>query len=457
MKLWGGRFTKETDALVEEFTASITFDKRLADEDIRGSMAHCRMLSACKIISEEDAESILAGLAEIREEIREGKMEFSVALEDIHMHVEKRLIEKIGPAGGKLHTARSRNDQVALDMHMFVKKEILAVAALLENLQSVLLDAAETNLDVIMPGYTHLQRAQPLLFAHHLLAYFWMLQRDRERFRDAYSRADLMPLGSGALAGTTFPVDREMVAKELDFAALYENSMDAVSDRDFVVEFLFNSALLMTHLSRLSEDIIIWNSAEFGFVTLDDAFTTGSSIMPQKKNPDVAELVRGKSGRVLGNLVALFTVLKGLPLTYNKDLQEDKEGLFDTVDTAKNSLALYAAMIRTMKVNSEKMYLAVEGDFASATDLADYLVEKGLPFRDAHAVVGRLVGQCIKDEKRLTDLTCEELSCASPLFTADATDRLTPQSCVNARRSRGGTAREAVEKQLLAARKALHK
>ncbi|MBS4023801.1 MAG: argininosuccinate lyase [Dethiobacter sp.] len=455
MKLWGGRFSKETDSLVEEFTASIDFDRRLAAEDIRGSMAHSRMLSACGIISGDEAKSILEALAEISEEIARGEMQFSAALEDIHMHVEKRLIEKIGPAGGKLHTARSRNDQVALDMHMFVKTEILATEALVQNLQSVLLQVAQANLDVIMPGYTHLQRAQPVLFSHHLLAYFWMLQRDRERLQDSYARADLMPLGAGALAGTTFPIDREMVADELGFAGIYENSMDAVSDRDFAVEFLFNSALLMTHLSRLSEDIILWNSAEFNFITLDDAFTTGSSIMPQKKNPDVAELVRGKFGRVLGNLVALFTVLKGLPLTYNKDLQEDKEGLFDTVDTVKISLTLYAAMLRTVKVNSEKMYTAVAGDFASATDLADYLVVKGLPFRDAHAVVGRLVGICIEEKRRLVDLSEQELKDASALFGPDAKAKLTPESCIAARRSRGGTARDAVEIQITAARSAL--
>ena len=301
MKLWGGRFNKETDALVEEFTASIFFDHRLAEEDVRGSMAHCKMLAACGIIAQEEAEAMLAGLGEIIDEIKRGEMEFSPSLEDIHMHVEKRLIEKIGPVGGKLHTGRSRNDQVALDMHMFVKKEILATASLLVNLQEAIIATAKANMDTVMPGYTHLQRAQPVLFAHHLMAYFWMLQRDRERFLDGYKRADWLPLGAGALAGTTFPINREMVAEELGFAKLYENSMDAVSDRDFVAEYLFNASLLMIHLSRLSEDLILWNSAEFGFITLDDAFTTGSSIMPQKKNPDVAELVRGKTGRVLGD------------------------------------------------------------------------------------------------------------------------------------------------------------
>ena len=448
MKLWGGRFTKETDALVEAFTASIPFDKRLFDEDIRGSIAHCRMLAHCGVLTKDEAEAILAGLAVIREEIERGEMEFDVALEDIHMHVEKTLIKKIGPVGGKLHTGRSRNDQVALDMHLFVKKEILNTAALIRNLQEAILDAALENLDAVMPGYTHLQRAQPVLFSHHLMAYFWMLQRDRERFLDGYKRADWLPLGAGALAGTTFPIDREMVAAELKFAKIYENSMDAVSDRDFVLEYLFNASVMMTHLSRISEDLILWNSQEFGFVTLDDAFTTGSSIMPQKKNPDVAELVRGKTGRVYGNLFGLLTVLKGLPMTYNKDLQEDKEGLFDTVDTVNVSLALYAAMLRTLQVDKSRMYAAVAGDFASATDLADYLVRKGLPFRDAHAVVGGLVGKCVAENRRLVDLAVGELQEASEMFAADALDLLPPEACVAARKSRGGTAREAVLSQM---------
>ncbi|NLN06086.1 MAG: argininosuccinate lyase [Firmicutes bacterium] len=452
MKLWGGRFSKETDALVEAFTASIAFDKRLYEEDIRGSMAHCRMLAACGIITREEADSILRGLEEIRGEIERGEMAFTAALEDIHMHIEKRLIDKIGPVGGKLHTARSRNDQVALDLHLYVRKEIKETIALIIALQETLLAVAEKHTDTIMPGYTHLQRAQPVTFAHHLLAYFWQLQRDKERFRDTYRRADWMPLGAGALAGTTFPINREMVREELGFARLYENSMDAVSDRDFILEFLANASILMMHLSRLSEDLILWNSQEFGFVTLDDAFTTGSSIMPQKKNPDVAELVRGKTGRVYGHLLGLLTVLKGLPLTYNKDLQEDKEGLFDTVDTVKSCLALYSAMLRTLEVDKEKMYQAVDGDLASATDLADYLVRKGLPFREAHAVVGRLVGKCVAEKRRLKELTVEELQAASPLFAADALDLLPPEACVAARTSRGGTAAAAVQEQLRKAR-----
>lgn len=452
MKLWGGRFDKDTDRLVEEFTASISFDRRLAEEDIAGSMAHCRMLASQGIISQEEAGRILAGLAEVREEIRRGEFTYSAALEDIHLHVEQRLTEKIGPAGGKLHTGRSRNDQVALDMHLYVRKEILAVASLVASLQQVILEVAESNLDVIMPGYTHLQRAQPVLFSHHLLAYFWMLTRDRERFLDAYKRADWMPLGAGALAGTTFPVDREMVAAELGFARLYENSLDAVSDRDFVAEFLSAAALLMVHLSRFSEDLILWSSSEFSFITLDDAFTTGSSMMPQKKNPDIPELVRGKTGRVLGSLLAVLTMLKGLPLAYNKDMQEDKEVFFDAVDTIKMCLTLYAAMLRTVNINAARMYAAVEGDFASATDLADYLVRQGLPFREAHAVVGRLVGNCVNAGRSLAELSLEELRDASPLLGMEALQLLTPESCVAARRARGGTAREAVEEQLKKAR-----
>jgi len=448
MKLWGGRFDKETDRLVEEFTASISFDRRLAEEDIAGSIAHCRMLASQGIISAEEAGQILAGLEQVREEIRRGEFTYSAVLEDIHLHVEQRLTEIIGPVGGKLHTGRSRNDQVALDMHLYIRKVILAVASLVGSLQQVILDVAAANLEVIMPGYTHLQRAQPVLFSHHLLAYFWMLARDRERLMDAYKRADWMPLGAGALAGTTFPVDREMVAAELGFARLYENSLDAVSDRDFVAEFIFNASLLMVHLSRFSEDLVLWSSSEFAFVTLDDAFTTGSSMMPQKKNPDIPELVRGKTGRVLGSLVAIMTMLKGLPLAYNKDMQEDKEGLFDTVDTVKACLTLYAALLRTMKINARKMYAAAAGDFASATDLADYLVRQGLPFREAHAVVGRLVGSCVATGRSLPELTPEELLQASPLLGAEALLLLAPEACVAARRARGGTAREAVEMQL---------
>ena len=354
-----------------KFSASLPFDRRLAPQDIRGSMAHAAMLAACGIITAEEAEAIQAGLQEIAAELKEGRFPFELEDEDIHMNIEKRLTEKIGAAGGKLHTARSRNDQVALDLHLFLMEEIREIDKMVADLQEVFLELARKFMGVVLPGYTHLQRAQPVLFSHHLLAYFWMLQRDRERLAGAYRRADLMPLGAGALSGTSFPIDRRMVAASLGFTRLYENSMDAVSDRDYIVEFLSCAALLMAHLSRLSEELILWSSAEFGFIELDDAYTTGSSMMPQKKNPDVAELARGKTGRVYGSLMALLTVLKGLPLTYNKDLQEDKEGLFDTVDTLKALLPLMGEMLLTMRINRPRMEAAAQDDFACATDLAD--------------------------------------------------------------------------------------
>ena len=376
-KLWGGRFTRDTDASVEEFTSSISFDQRLYRQDILGSMAHARMLGRCGIITQEETDAIIAGLTSILADIEAGNFSFEIALEDIHMNIEKRLTERIGPVGGKLHTARSRNDQVALDTHMYAKGAVLAIARLIHAMESALVEVAEANLAVIMPGYTHLQRAQPVLFAHHLLAYFHMLSRDFERLQGVWKRSDIMPLGAGALAGTTFPIDRRMVAAELKFGRIYENSMDAVSDRDYILEFLSFASILMMHLSRLSEEMILWSSTEFAFIELDDAHCTGSSIMPQKKNPDVCELVRGKTGRVVGHLMAMLTILKGLPMTYNKDLQEDKEGLFDTVDTLKFSLSVYAAMLKGMKVNSSRMRQALADDFSNATDMADYLVRKG--------------------------------------------------------------------------------
>jgi len=448
MKLWGGRFTKETDKFVEAFSASIPFDKRLASEDILGSIAHCSMLADCDIISIDEGKAIIGGLKEILEEIQRDELTFPIEAEDIHMRVEQRLIEKIGIVGKKLHTGRSRNDQVALDMHMFVKKEISAVLSLVRNLQKAIVDVATKCIDVLMPGYTHMQRAQPVLFSHHLLAYFWMLERDAGRLKDCLKRADTMPLGAGALAGTTFPINREMVAQILDFSSIYENSMDAVSDRDFVAEFIFCSSLIMIHLSRLSEDLILWSTSEFGFVEIDDAFTTGSSIMPQKKNPDIAELVRGKTGRSMGNLVGIMTILKGLPLSYNRDMQEDKELLFDMVDTVESSLKVYAEMFASIKPNKEKMLKAVEGDMCCATDLADYLVRKGLPFRDAHEVVGKLVAKCLHENKALTDLSLRELVEASSFFEIDAQKVLSPEACIKARSARGGTAKSSVEEQL---------
>lgn len=439
-KLWGGRFSKNTNELVDAFNASIDFDKRLYREDIRGSIAHAGMLAQQGIIPAEDGEKIIAGLKEILADIEAGNFDFSVALEDIHMNVEARLTERIGSAGARLHTARSRNDQVALDMHMYMKREIAEVAELLIRFEQALLEVARKHDKTLMPGYTHLQRAQPITLAHHLLAYFNMLQRDFRRLLSVWEGADMMPLGAGAIAGTTFPIDRFNVAEQLNFGKVYGNSMDAVSDRDYVIEFLSFAATLMMHLSRLSEEICLWSSTEFGFIELDDAFATGSSMMPQKKNPDIAELVRGKTGRVYGHLMAMLTAAKGLPLTYNKDLQEDKEGFFDTVDTVKFSLAVYRDMILTMTVNTEKMQQAVSKDFSNATDLADYLVRKGLPFRQAHEIVGRCVAYAIHNGKFLPEISLAEYKEFSPLFEADLLETLQPYNCVAARQSYGGPA-----------------
>ena len=439
-KLWGGRFTKQTNHLVEEYTASIGFDKALAEEDIQGSLAHVTMLGKCGIVPEEDAETIRQGLKKVLDRIRSGEIEFSVSDEDIHMNIEKNLIDEIGPVGGKLHTGRSRNDQVATDMHLYLRKRVVALTAMLQELQASLITQAKDNVDTIVPGYTHLQRAQPILFAHHLMAYVSMFGRDAERLMDSYKRINILPLGAGALAGTTFPIDRHFVAEQLGFDGVYENSLDAVSDRDFIVEFLANASLIMTHLSRLSEELVLWSSTEFSFVELDDAFCTGSSIMPQKKNPDVPELVRGKTGRVYGNLIGLLTVLKSLPLAYNKDMQEDKEGMFDTVATLEGALQLFAPMIATMKVNKGRMREAVNKDFSNATDIADFLVNKGLPFRQAHEVIGKTVLYCIQNNKYLLDLTLEEFQQFSELFDDRIYDVLQPEAVVNARNVYGGTA-----------------
>lgn len=390
-KLWGGRFSKETDDLVDGFNASIGFDVRLWEHDIRGSIAHAEMLGKCGIIPEADSKAIVEGLKQVRSDIESGKAEFDLKAEDIHMNVEKMLHDKIGDAAGKLHTARSRNDQVALDMRMYVKEQIGEISDLAKGLQEVLISIAEKNVATVIPGYTHMQHAQPVSLAHHLLAYVWMLQRDRERLSDCFDRADVMPLGSGALAGTSFPIDREYVASKLGFSKISENSMDAVSDRDFALEFLSDMAILGVHLSRLAEEIIIWNTREFGFIELDDSMATGSSIMPQKKNPDVAELVRGKTGRLIGNLVSLMTVLKGLPLSYNKDMQEDKEPVFDSVDTLTQSIPVLTKLIETMTFKTERMKESMMGDFSNATDLADALVRQGMPFRKAHEEIGELV------------------------------------------------------------------
>ena len=451
-KLWGGRFSKTTDEMINEFQASIGFDRRMYREDIAGSLAHAAMLAKVGILSEEDYAAIEKGLKGILAQIEHGDFDFSVALEDIHMNIEKRLTDAIGDAGSRLHTARSRNDQVALDTHLFVRHAVVDVMAHIRALQQALTESAAQHRDVIMPGYTHLQRAQPILFSHHLMAYFGMLARDFERFQGVYARTDIMPLGAGALAGTTLPIDRQFVAQRLHFERIYTNSLDAVSDRDYILEFLSAASILMVHLSRLSEEIILWCSREFSFVELDDAHCTGSSMMPQKKNPDVSELVRGKTGRVVGHLMAMLMAVKGLPLAYNKDLQEDKEGLFDTIDTVKFSLAVYAQLIRGMKLREDVMRHAVEADYSNATDLADYLVRKGLPFRKAHAVAGQAVAQCIARGIYLADLPIADYQQLSPLFAEDIYDAISPETCVSCRNSYGGTSYEQAEMQLEAAK-----
>ena len=451
-QLWGGRFTQPTDKFVQEFTASIDFDKRMYRYDIQGSIAHCRMLAKQGIIAAEETETIVAGLEGILADIEAGNFEFSVALEDIHMNIEARLIERIGPVGGKLHTARSRNDQVALDVRLYLRDELKEILSYLDKLQESLLAQAEKNLAVIMPGYTHLQTAQPVLFAHHMLAYYEMMKRDAGRMMDVAKRLNVLPLGAGALAGTTFPIDREFVAEQLGFDGVTRNSLDSVSDRDFAIEFCAAASILMMHLSRLSEELILWSSADFNFIELTDAFCTGSSIMPQKKNPDVPELVRGKTGRVYGNLISLLTLMKSLPLAYNKDMQEDKEPLFDSIDTVKGSLKIFADMIALMKVKAENMRVAAARGFSTATDVADYCVRKGLPFRQAHEVVGKTVRYCVENGKDIPELSLDEFRRFSPLIEDDIYDFVTLEASVNARRATGGTARAAVEREIARAR-----
>ncbi|MFD1064648.1 argininosuccinate lyase [Oceanobacillus locisalsi] len=455
MKLWGGRFTKPTNELVDEYASSIRFDQKLAKYDVKGSLAHVAMLKKCDIISADDADQITAGLKKVLSKIEAGEAELSETDEDIHMNVERLLIEEIGQVGGKLHTGRSRNDQVALDMRLYVREAVSELIVLLKSVQQALIGQAKTNIDVIMPGYTHLQRAQPVLFAHHMMAYVFMFQRDVERLEDSLKRVNKSPLGSGALAGTTFPVDREFVAQELDFDGICDNSLDAVSDRDFVVEFLSNGSLIGTHLSRLCEELVQWSSAEFHFIELDDSYTTGSSMMPQKKNPDVAELVRGKTGRLYGNLISMLTTLKGLPLAYNKDMQEDKEGMFDSHETLKGVLQLFAGMIESMEVDKESMYKAVTNDYSNATDLADYLVNKGLTFRESHAVVGQVVLNCIQADVYLLDLSLEEFQQYSAVIEEDIFEALQPETVVNARAAAGGTAKQSVLAQIDKAEKLL--
>lgn len=455
MKLWGGRFTKATDKSVEEFNASIQFDCRMYAEDICGSIAHATMLERQGIISAADKDAIVAGLKAIYEQIEQGEFEFSVELEDIHMNIEKRLTDAIGEAGKRLHTGRSRNDQVALDTHMYVRREIAAIAKLIIQLQESIVKAAEKYGDVIMPGYTHLQRAQPILFSHHLMAYFSMLSRDFAHLKYAWDMADMMPLGAGALAGTTYPLDQPFVARTLHFGKIYDNSLDAVSDRDYIIAFLEFAAQLMMHLSRLSEEFILWSSSEFKFIELDDSHCTGSSIMPQKKNPDICELVRGKTGRFYGHLMGVLTMMKGIPMAYDKDMQEDKEGLFDAVDNLKFALTIYAAMIDKMTVNGQHMRDVLESDFSNATDMADYLAKKGRPFREAHAVVGKAVHYCIEQGKVLQQLTLDELQSMSPLFAEDIHHFLDIETCVNQRNTYNGTSPASVKRQCEAGRGAI--
>lgn len=445
MKPLRSRFEKDTSKKVQDYTESISYDKRLFREDIAGSIAHAQMLSQCGIIGWDEVEKIIEGLNSIREEILNGEFEFDPALEDIHMNIEARLFEKIGDIAGKLHTARSRNDQVATDMRMHVKSTIYDTIALLQGFQNVLIDLAESNKEVIIPGYTHLQRAQPILLAHHLLAYFEMVQRDVERFRDCLKRTDVLPLGSGALAGVPYPIDRNVLTKDLGFAEISRNSLDAVSDRDFIIEYQAAASIAMMHLSRLAEEMIIWSSAEFGFVEIDDAFATSSSIMPQKKNPDVAELARGKTGRIYGNLMSILTTMKGVPLAYNRDLQEDKEGFFDTSDTLNSTLDVFTGMLETVKFNTERMQKAASENYILATDVADYLAKKDVPFREAHGIVARLVFLAISKGKELSELPLTDYQNLSPLFEEDVFS-ISSQSSIAARNVRGGTSPKQIEK-----------
>ena len=454
-RMWGGRFEEATDALVQQFNASVEVDKALALQDIQGSVAHATMLGETGILSSKEVETIVGGLESIRADVEAGSFEWRVDLEDVHMNIERALTERVGAVGGKLHTARSRNDQVATDFRLWLREKTYELIDLLTATRAVFVDLAEANLDAIMPGYTHLQVAQPVLFSHHMLAYYEMFTRDQGRLADSLKRLNVSPLGAGALAGTGFPIDRARTAALLSFSEPARNSLDAVSDRDFALEFLSAASILMMHLSRLSEELILWSSQEFGFVTLPDSHTTGSSIMPQKKNPDVSELVRGKTGRVYGNLMALLTVMKGLPLAYNKDMQEDKEGVFDTAATLSVCLKLTVSMLPKMRLNKERMYHAAGRAYSNATDLADYLAKKGLPFREAHETVGKLVALGVEEGKDLQDLSLESLRSASSLVEEDVYEVLRLEAVVNARNSYGGTSAAQVERQIIYAKEAL--
>jgi len=454
-KLWDGRFSEKTDKMVEDFTASIDIDKRLYSYDIEGSIAHCRMLAKTSIISEADASALIEGLVAIKREIDRGKFRFDNSLEDIHMHIEARLIQKVGKVAQKLHTARSRNDQVVLDVRMYLRDETLKTIKRLVMLTKIIVDLAKTYMDVILPGYTHLQRAQPVLLSHHFMAYYEMFSRDIDRFNEGLERINVLPLGSAALAGTTYPIDREYTAQLLDFPKVSANSIDAVSDRDFVIEFISAASICMVHLSRLSEEFILWSTSEFGFIELPDSFATGSSIMPQKKNPDVPELVRGKSGRVFGDLVSLLTMMKSLPLSYNRDMQEDKAALFNTVDILTECIEIYIKMLPKLKINQEVMQQAASRGFLNATDMADYLVAGGMPFRQAHGCVGKVVAYASRMNKEIHELTLEELQKFSSHIKKDIFDILTTGQMINRRTSFGGTASECVKAAIKAAEKDL--
>lgn len=454
-KLWGGRFKSDTDKIVDNFNASIHFDKRLFKEDIVGSMAYCKMLGKQGIISNDEAATILNALKEIDGEIERGDFSFDVSKEDIHTHIEKALIEKIGPLGETIYTGRSRNDTIALDTRLYVKNSTIKITKAIKEFQLSLIELAEKNQELTIPGYTHLQRAQPVLLAHHLMAYYEMLKRDRSRYEEALRRTNVLPIGSAALAGTTFNIDREFLSRELKLEGITANSMDAVSDRDFIVEFIFISALLMMHLSRLCEELIIWSTQEFEFIEISDSFATGSSIMPQKKNPDIPELIRGKTGRVYGNLISLLTTMKGLPLTYNKDMQEDKEPLFDTVDTVERSLTIFSMLLREINFNKDSLKKATEEGYLVATDLADYLAKKGMTFRKAHHLVGDMILTAKKKKKELHQLDLSELRRFSTLIEDDVYGWLDPVSSIKRRNISGGTGPEMVKKALAKAREEL--
>ena len=445
MKLWGGRFTKETNQLVHNFNASLSFDQKFYEEDIAGSIAHVTMLAKQGILTQEDKDSIINGLTGIRDDIRSGKLIIDEEHEDIHSFVEAHLIERIGDAGKRLHTGRSRNDQVALDMKLYTRKEILEMNDLLKELLESLLKIMKENTDTIMPGFTHLQKAQPITLAHHMGAYFEMFKRDRSRLHDIHERMNYCPLGSGALAGTTYPLDREYTAQLLDFAGPTLNSMDSVSDRDYLIEFLSAMSIIMMHLSRFCEEIIIWNTNEYQFIEIDDSYSTGSSIMPQKKNPDIAELVRGKTGRVYGSLVSLLTTMKGLSLAYNKDMQEDKEFVFDAIDTTKGCIVLFTGMLNTLTFRKDKMRASAEGGFTNATDAADYLVNHGVPFRDAHGIIGQLVLYCIDKNISLGEMTLDEYKAISPVFEEDIYDAISMETCVDKRNTIGAPGPKAMQ------------